>query len=461
MSGDEAGDAVRGGTRRHSRTQGLYFCTNSRSLHHRPITMLSACFSRTAHLLVTGFVATLFSTAATAQPGNDECSGAIPIAVGINGPFDNIAATPSASPGPFSCGGTGNLDVWFSFVAANSGFLTVSTCGSATVFDTVLEIFDGSAGCAALGTALDCSDDACGFQSRVFGQVTTGSTYYIRAGGFNAIAGTFSLNVTLPENDECSAARWVCNGFNGPYTNAGATLSAHIPWPCGTALRDVWFKYVAQGTGPLTVDTCTGGINDDTVLQVFAPGNCGAGLVSLDCNDDAGCGTTGGASSLTVPSVTGGSVYYIRVASSGLGVVDFGLTIAGPAGGGSFSTAHLSNCTGGLSLALSGDPNIGGTITSTLTGATGAPFVCWGFVAAPVPMPAPLTCACDVLLGSNVLWAFPNGTGPYSIDLTIPCTPMWIGVPIKSQGADLLGSNPACPVPATSFTNVESANVGT
>nr|MCU0867900.1 hypothetical protein [Planctomycetota bacterium] len=132
-------------------------------------------------------------------PTADECSGAITLANGLNGPFDNTTATTSAPAWP--CG-PGSKDLWFSYTASAAGSLTVSTCGQAA-FDTVVEVFSGS--CGAL-TSLGCNDDSptCNLQSSLTVPVTAGS-YRIRVGGFNAASGTFRLDVTGPQGGSPAA----------------------------------------------------------------------------------------------------------------------------------------------------------------------------------------------------------------------------------------------------------------
>ncbi|HRF81595.1 MAG TPA: hypothetical protein PL070_16075, partial [Flavobacteriales bacterium] len=86
-----------------------------------------------------------------AAPANDNCSGAIPVAIGsFCNPlyYSSIGATESL-PG-IACGGfTGNAndDIWFSFTATNAN-MTIGVIGAAgsgaenTIYDAVLEAFD-------------------------------------------------------------------------------------------------------------------------------------------------------------------------------------------------------------------------------------------------------------------------------------------------------------------------------
>ncbi|MCA8977067.1 MAG: hypothetical protein KDC98_20260 [Planctomycetes bacterium] len=135
----------------------------------------------------------------------------------------------------------------------------------------------------------------------------------------------------LAQNDDCSGAIQIVQGTNGPYSNSGSTTS--FSWPCAAGGNDVWFIYVAPGTGPLTIDTCGAGY--DSALELF-DGNLGCGgLVSLGCNDDS-CGLQ---SSVSVANVNVGDTIYVRVGGYNSATGTFPLNVAGPTGSGLVATA--------------------------------------------------------------------------------------------------------------------------
>jgi hypothetical protein len=76
------------------------------------------------------------------------------------------------------------------------GPLTADTC-TGTIYDSTIEIFDGTGGCGAL-VSLACNDDTCGLQSSVTVPAVTGTTYYIRVGGFAGDTGVFTLTINGP-----------------------------------------------------------------------------------------------------------------------------------------------------------------------------------------------------------------------------------------------------------------------
>jgi hypothetical protein len=144
-------------------------------------------------------LAVAVSLAGNALAQNDDCTGAIAVVQGANGPFTNVGSTTSVPAWPCALGGN---DVWYSYLALGSGSLTADLCGSS--YDTSLEIFDGTAGCGAI-VSLGCNDDSCGLQSSLTVPVTAGMTYYIRVGGFNSSTGTFTLNINGPVPGQVTA----------------------------------------------------------------------------------------------------------------------------------------------------------------------------------------------------------------------------------------------------------------
>jgi subtilisin-like proprotein convertase family protein len=145
---------------------------------------------------------------AFAQPVNDLCADALPVACGdivpgttVGGGVDNDA--PFCGVGPTSPG------VWYS-LEGTGGDITVSLCpdeGGNATYDSKLTVYSGT--CQAL-VCIGGNDDACGLSSRVDFFSNAGETYLILVHGFGGASGDFDLAVV------CDAVFDDCNGNGVP-----------------------------------------------------------------------------------------------------------------------------------------------------------------------------------------------------------------------------------------------------
>lgn len=173
--------------------------------------------------------------------------------------------------------------------------------------------------------------------------------------------GPFVLNVTLaPTNDEPANAIQLFpgvnpsppNGQNGlVFTNVNATNSPGSPYGCngGGGVKDVYFRYVATTTCPVTFSMCDpAGFSSENVDSIMEISDELSGAY-LDCDDD-GCGVYGAGSVVTV-LLTAGRSYLIRISGYGVGYDEDGtfyltvsttpaLTIDSPNGPGSLRIAN-------------------------------------------------------------------------------------------------------------------------
>lgn len=239
-------------------------------------------------------------------PPNNECTGALPL-----GDTAITSVTFGATAGgSASCGNSGaSPDVWYTYTATCTGELTLDTCGSP--MDTVLSVYTGS--CGSL-TEVACSNDCGGLPctgpaSCVTLQVTAGQQFLIRVAGANGQASAFNLQARcgIPLNDTCASATSIGEGTVSG-TNIRATPDGTASCGNSNAGPSVWYRYVAQATGSLRLDTCGSAL--DTVLSVHS----GCGGAEIACNDDcegSACGAPG--SCLTIPA-TANTEYWIRVA---------------------------------------------------------------------------------------------------------------------------------------------------
>jgi hypothetical protein len=130
-------------------------------------------------------------------PANDNCEDRVEVLLGDTA-FVTVGATTDGPPHA-SCDFFGdqqvNQDIWYNWTAPASGTLTVSLCGSS--FDTKVAIYEGCTCPVSDANKLACNDDSCGLQSELSIQVTQGTCYKIRVGGFGTAVGSGNMNLTL------------------------------------------------------------------------------------------------------------------------------------------------------------------------------------------------------------------------------------------------------------------------
>ncbi|MEC9476521.1 MAG: hypothetical protein VX764_05720 [Planctomycetota bacterium] len=246
----------------------------------------------------------------------DFCSGAAAVGEGTHA-YDTSGGTTS---GPTDCDTNMSNDTWFLYTASADGNATIGTCAqTGTDGDSVLCVYDASAGCPTAGdTGLASSDDACGasgYMSEVTMAVSGGSSYYIQLGGWNGPGGTGDLQIDLasaPPGDACANAVAVGEGTHAYDTTNTASDG---PNDCDSNMsNDMWFLYTASSSGTVTVGTCSqSGTNNDSVLIVYdAAGGCPtAGDACIVSNDD-GCGASTWMSTADFDACAG-STYYIQL----------------------------------------------------------------------------------------------------------------------------------------------------
>ena len=135
-----------------------------------------------------------------APPANDECSSALPVALGVPVTVDNTFATNNPSDPDYSCifggPGPGVGSIWFSFIAEGTA-AQLDTSASLGSTDTVVAAYDGP--CDAL-IEIGCNDDDA--DPGLFSEVTltglvVGQEYFVQVSSFSAAsAGDITLSIT-------------------------------------------------------------------------------------------------------------------------------------------------------------------------------------------------------------------------------------------------------------------------
>ncbi|MEM6261573.1 MAG: T9SS type A sorting domain-containing protein, partial [Bacteroidota bacterium] len=235
-------------------------------------------------------------------PANDDCANAQVLTQGAGcSPTQGTVANATAAAA--NCIGTGNRDVWYSFVATSTNPVIDVDAN----FDAVVQLYSG--GCA--GTSLVCSDP----EYIAATGLTIGTTYHIRVSPFaagNPLNGDFTICVKdlpgAPVNDACANATVLthntyCNPTPG--TLEGSTSSG--PGCASPGTYDVWYSFVAQSTTPIIQ------LNSDFDSEInLYSGTCGT-LNSINCTVSKTIFTS------TVGGLTVGNTYFIKVTYRNIG----------------------------------------------------------------------------------------------------------------------------------------------
>jgi glutamyl endopeptidase len=248
-------------------------------------------------------------------PGNDACASATIITNNTTRFGTNVGAS---NDGLTTCGtgaSTGNTDVWYVFTPNCTTTYVLDTEGTNDLSDTVISVHSACPGTAA--NTIECNDDGgTGLLSRIEREFINSVTYYIRVTGYGGAQGAFQLNLTGPDasNDFCANADPIALYTPTPYSTCSASTSPPQSEPsCLNAGSDVfgqdlWFRYVADYSGPARVQTCdTSNGFYDTRVGVYASCPFSAGEL-IACNDDF-CGLR----STARFDVVDGQDYIIRV----------------------------------------------------------------------------------------------------------------------------------------------------
>ena len=264
--------------------------------------------------------------------GADSCASPdVVVGVGMFAFDDTLATTGAEGQGESACNvsfgsGTAVLnDVWFTWVAPNSGVATFETCGLTTV-DTKIAVYAGNTCPAA--SALACNDDACGgftFQSGLTFPCVVGNSYVLQLGLYPgtfpaATPGTGSFRIAvaaLALNDDCTAATSISGSGPFAFDNSAATTGTQgqseascLSFGSTAIVQDTWYTWTAPSTATFAVVT-HGLTRVDTKVAVYDGAGCPV-AAALGCNDDA----RSDSQSVTTFAATSGNTYTIQLGSS-------------------------------------------------------------------------------------------------------------------------------------------------
>jgi len=205
----------------------------------------------------------------------------------------------------------------FQWTPTASGLASIATCGTGTLYDTVLYMRSGGCG----GGELACNDDVVGcgtgepndhHGSRLTPTVTAGQTYFIVVDGYSGAQGAFSLTITPPADGTCNAP-FVIPPAGGAFDGTTSGASALGSCSDSNLSAEKVYQWIPDTSGVATLETCGGQTSYDTVLYISESTCDGPGFACVD--DVTGCSTTSGAAhgSRLRPTVTAGRTYYVVV----------------------------------------------------------------------------------------------------------------------------------------------------
>lgn len=181
---------------------------------------------------------------------------------------------------------SGGRSLWWTWMAATSGMVTISTAGSS--FDTTLGVYTGSSLGALTMVAASDDQSSSNRSSRVQFAVIAGSTYHIAVDGYRGAHGDIALSLALatpPPNDNF-ANRTVLQGssFTVNASNVNASVETNEPRHANVnGGRSVWWSWTATVSGTATISLA--GSSFDTTLGVYSGSTLG-NLTAEAANDD-------------------------------------------------------------------------------------------------------------------------------------------------------------------------------
>ncbi len=265
-----------------------------------------------------------------AQLENDECAGAIAVAIDTEVAFDTTTATRSTDPWPCVDANTpdGDVrgDVWFSFTASSAGVIRVRVCSMPFDPDYLFQPAFLTALSSCGGMELACDpvgeyfDDPFCYYSEVYVPVSEGQNILIRIAGPaqgpfgpSSVVGTFTISmVPPPANDVCADAMDLFAGTPIAFSNLSAATELTVPCGSDTAggERDVWFRFTATEPGVAVF-----GVGGSFGVTLAAFDSCGAAPVACSTNNVSANFSNSSGSSLSV-AVSEGQVVLLRVAGT-------------------------------------------------------------------------------------------------------------------------------------------------
>jgi subtilisin-like proprotein convertase family protein len=212
-------------------------------------------------------------------PANDECAGAVSVALGGTASGTNVNASGSNLAGAgcqLNNNGDGS-DVWYSFAVASAGVYTIEV--DATNFkDLVITLQDGCP-----GNQLACNDNDFLSNKPRIDKFLTAGVYHVRVAGSRGNTGrpaedAFTLSVSNPSpllpNDTCDTATVISASSSTNGTTVGSTNDGNLTSSCHSLdHRDVWYALTVPSVAEYFLNVTSTGGNWNPAMTLYA--SCG------------------------------------------------------------------------------------------------------------------------------------------------------------------------------------------
>lgn len=335
------------------------------------------------------FFSVIVATVAAAQPVNDTCANALPIAstrghLRNRSPATALFGAALAPETPMSCAPGAQSSVWYSFTPTEDGRYEFSSCPASSYLattplkDFTMAVYSGP--CAALAEVTNgCNDDWCGKQPRVVVELVAGQTYRVQIARFDAAADnvdTVQLAVARTSGaDSCAATipELPMNTTVAVSTIEGEANDSQITAACYAGIgqltqsegprRDRVHRFTSPSAGAYSFRTGGSGRGFDTVMYLTdscvtasSPPHVYSGPQCLAAANRF-AGTTSAQEELSCVTLTAGQQVYVWV--------DEGLEQTVPLAGGTVSL-EVTNCQ--LEVEANETPATASPLSCNLTG---------------------------------------------------------------------------------------------
>lgn len=211
---------------------------------------------------------------------------------------------------PDHAGDAGGSSVWWSWVAPQTGPVTIST--ESSVIDTLLAVYTGQS-ISGLNLIAENDDVSAGIvSSSISFEANQGTKYQIVVDGKAGATGGIQLHLKSPSNDNFAKAIEL-TGPEVSLTSHNFETTTEVNEPNHleeSAGRSVWWKWTAPKDGRVTISSV--GSDFDTILAVYA-GTSLENLALIAGEDDGPDGGKAGAVSFNAAN---GADYYILIDGS-------------------------------------------------------------------------------------------------------------------------------------------------